>query len=35
MFLAGKDSIEDIKKGDFDDIEYHKLDESDVWKVEA
>ena len=35
MLLADKDSIEDVKKGDVDKIEYHKLDENEVWKVEA
>ena len=35
MLLAGKDSIEDVKKGDVDGIEYNKLDENDVWKVDA
>ena len=35
MLLASKDRIEDVTKRDIDNIGYHKLEENEVWIVEA
>jgi hypothetical protein len=35
MLLAGKTSVEEIKKEDAYKIEYFPMDENDRWKVDA
>ena len=35
MLLAGKTSVEEIKKEDVYKIDYFPIDENDKWKVDA
>ena len=35
MLLAGKTSVEEVKKEDAYKIEYFPMDENDMWKVDA